>query len=253
MPHREPTMEGDIHHIFNRGVDKRKIFLNDQDYLRFILSLYILNDSNNKYDIWSNLNFNKQNTLKILSSTTGRSGRSTTGRSGRPVVDEIRKKLVEILAFILMPNHYHLIIRVLSDNGLSKFMQKVGMGYSQYFNKQNQRSGALFEGRYKNVPIKSDEQLNIIFNYVHTNPVELVEPGWKNTGVESKDKAMYQQNTYAWSSYNDYVGKSKFALITDRDFYLDIFGGPNGCRESVENWIEFKAQIANAPEYLKKI
>ncbi|OGZ58017.1 MAG: hypothetical protein A3F94_00580 [Candidatus Spechtbacteria bacterium RIFCSPLOWO2_12_FULL_38_22] len=244
MPYREPVNKGEVYHVFNRGVDKREIFLKNQDYLRFILALYILNDAENRYDIWTSLNFKKEATLSLL--------KSTIGTPGVPIVDT-RLRFVELLAFTLMPNHYHLIIRVVADNGLSKFMHKFGIGYSKYFNQQNKRSGFLFEGPYKAVKVKTDDQLLILFNYVHTNPVELVEQGWKTTGVQNEARALKQQNMYPWTSYHDYIGNLKFPIVTDRDFYLELLNNSEGCRSSVEDWIKFKAETADIPEYLKKV
>ena len=245
MPHRKSTYPGEIYHIFNRGVDKRKIFLDEQDYLRFILSLYILNDKNNKYDVWSSLKFNKNETLAIL---------STTGLPEGPVVTKDKRDcLVDILAFTSMSNHYHLIIREKIPNGIALFMQKFGGGYAQYFNGQYKRSGTLFESRYQAVRVKSDVQLAHLFNYVHTNQIEIVELGWKTAGVQDERRALSQLKTYPWTSYHDYVGDIKFPRITERDFYLDLFDGTNGCRQSVEDWVKFKAQNADLPDHLKKL
>ena len=152
-----------------------------------------------------------------------------------------------------MPNHYHLILKELKDNGTREFMHKFNGGYARYFNKQNQRSGALFEGPYKSVKVKTDNQLLILFNYVHTNQVALKEKEWKTVGVQNLQEALKQQNTYSWTSYHDYIGNPKFPLITERNFYLDLIGGSAGCRSSVEDWIKFKAEMADIPEYLKKL
>jgi len=223
-----------IYHIFNRGVDKRKIFYNNQDYTRFILALYILNDSKNKYDIWSSLKFEKHKTLNILKS-------ATTGMSGLPLA--IRKQpLVEILCFAQMPNHYHLLVRQIQENGVSKFMQKIGAGYVRYFNEQNDRKGSLFEGSYKAVPIKTDRQLINIFNYIHTNPVELVEPEWKDFKVKNKKNAIDYLKNYKWSSYRDYINIPTFPVITERSFFLDLLGGEEECKKHVIDWISFKAE-----------
>ena len=224
---------GGIYHVFNRGVDKRKIFNNNQDYTRFILGLYLFNDVNNKYDIWTSLNFKKQATLNIL--------RPTIGLPGNPIVGR-DNQLVEILAFVQMPNHYHLLVRQRQDNGISKFMHKLGGGYSKYFNQQNDRSGVLFQGPYKTVPIKTDAQLTIIFSYIHTNPVELIEPEWKELKVKNKKNAMQYLENYKWSSYRDYIGVPTFPAVIDREFFLDLLGGENECRKYIEDWVSFKAE-----------
>ena len=127
--------------------------------------------------------------------------------------------------------------------GISLFMQKLGTGYTEYFNEKYDRKsvGGLFQGRYKSVRIKSDSQLIAIFNYVHTNQIELIEAGWKELIVKNKKRALKYLETYRWSSYHDYVGKTTFPSITQRDFYLDLFHDYNGCRNAVEDWVSFKA------------
>lgn len=244
MRNRRQFEIGSIYHVYNRGVDRRTIFKNNQDYSRFILGLYYYNRIKPGPSIWTNIKDRPQKVFLPLVSNPAVS--DTAG-----LVDS-REPLVEILAFCLMSNHYHLILREITDNGITFFMQKMG-GYSRYFNKQNKRSGALFEGRYKDVHVKTDKQLLILFNYVHTNPVEIIEPGWKTTGVQDELEALRQQATYPWTSYYDYVDKPKFPLVTDRDFYLDLLGGSDGCRQSVEDWIKFKAETASLPKYLEKL
>src|SRR4030043_167877 len=110
---REKIVAGNIYHVLNRGVDKRKIFLNNQDYYRFIHDLFEFNDTNPVI----NFHHNKQDV-------------------GRPSIRKSRKLLVEILVFCLMPNHYHLLIRTKSDEGLSQFIKKLNGGYAKYFNEK---------------------------------------------------------------------------------------------------------------------
>ena len=166
MPRQNRKFEvGGVYHIFNRGVEKRKIFLKNQDYSRFILALEFLNNKQS-IDIWHAL-FRNDNL-------------STGGGTVPPPVDsrllirerlenfrgKKKKPIVEILAFALMPNHFHLILREIQEGGISLFMRKLG-GYSTYFNKQHNRVGPLLQGRYKSVQIKDEIQLGNIFNYVH--------------------------------------------------------------------------------------
>lgn len=225
---------GGVYHIMNRGVDKRKIFQKEQDYARFVLGLHFFNDTRSS-DVWTNLKYQTKETLAIL----GRPGNP----SGDTPSEDSRGRIVDLLAFSLMPNHYHLIIREILDDGISTFMQKLG-GYARYFNKQYDRSGALFQGRYKAVPIQDEIQLGNTFTYVHTNPVELKEPAWKDLKVENAQNALNWLATYRWSSYHDYTGKLSFPTVTQRGFFLDFYGGEHVCQKAVEDWIMFKAENA---------
>ena len=86
-------------------------------------------------------------------------------------------------------------------------------GYVGYFNKQYDRVGPLYQSRYKSVQVQTDEQLNVLFSYVHTNPVELVELRWKEFEVESERNAISFLETYRWSSYRDYIGNPTFSNL----------------------------------------
>lgn len=218
---------GGIYHIIQRGVEKRKIFTNSQDYSRFILGLeFFSRDAS--VDIWNLV------------------APGVPGTPGERIVrarEESAKPIVELMAFALMPNHFHLIVREIQEGGISLFMMKMG-GYSRYFNNQHNRIGPLFQSRYKMVPVKTDAQLSILFAYVHTNPVELVEPKWKDLKVVNRKKATDFLGDYKWSSYRDYLGLQNFSNATQCDFFLDLYGGTRGCRQMIEDWIYFKADNA---------
>ncbi len=226
-PPREFEIDG-IYHILNRGVEKRKIFLKNQNYHRFVLGMELFN-SHDFVDIWE---FVKGEPADLL----------TLKEKLEKYRTSKKDRLVELLAFVLMPNHYHLLIREIKEGGISFFMQKLNGGYSRYFNLQYKRVGSLFQGRYKAVPIETDGQLTTVFVYVHTNPLELKEPEWKGLlKVKNKAQAILWLESYRWSSYLDYIGKPNFSAVTQQEFFLDFFGGKNRCREVVEDWIKFNA------------
>lgn len=229
MPRKPRQFEtGRIYHIINRGVEGRKIFLKNQDYSRFILGLEFFN-TKKEVSIWD------------LIGRPARAGtvpaRAERLKKQRESTDE---PIVELMAFALMPNHYHLIVREIVSGGISLYMRKLG-GYSIYFNKQYNRNGSLFGSRYNCVEIKNDAQLFVTFNYVHTNPVELIEPMWKNQRVKNFNKAKDFLENYKESSYRDYIGISNFPDIIDKKFFLEFFGGEENCKKEVEDWIKFKA------------
>jgi putative transposase len=217
---------GGFYHIIKRGVNKEKIFRNGQDYSRFIFGLELFN-SQSYINLW-----------QILS----RSGDSlsTVGQRLQRVRERKEKPIVEIHAFCLMPNHIHLILREIKVGGISEFMRKFG-GFSTYFNKRYERSGPLFEGRYKAVPIQSDEQLANTFRYVHTNPVELWEPMWKEFCVQNPKEAIKRLEDYKPSSYRNYIGKENVASLVTTEFFSEFFGDQEACRGAVEDWVAFKA------------
>ena len=188
-----------IYHIYNRGVDKRDIFLNDTDRLRFLHQLYELNDEDSV-----------QNVKYYFDHRT----MSIEPRPGK-VQFERGRQMVDILAFVLMPNHYHLMLIQRIDNGIVRFMQKIGTGYTMYFNQKYKRSGSLFQGRFKAVHVNSNDQLIYLPHYIHTNPVSLNYGG--STSIEFLGK-------YRWNSLLDYIGTRNFPNITQREYLLEVFG-----------------------------
>ncbi len=119
---------------------------------------------------------------------------------------------MEILVFTLMPNHYHLMLRQISEDGIVKFMQKLGTGYTMYFNKKYDRVGSLSQGRFKAVHLTREEHLIHLPHYIHTNPYR-------------GSTSIYDLENYRWSSFPDYIGKKNFPAVTERCFLLDILGG----------------------------
>lgn len=136
-----PLITGEMYHICNRGTEKRGIFLDKWDYLRFYncLSLFNIDEPVLNYRLAQSEN------------------RSTD------------KPLVHIHAYSLLPNHYHLLLIQTAENGISEFIKRLAGGYSTYFNERHQRSGVLFQGRFKRVHIKTDEQRQYAFVYVNEN------------------------------------------------------------------------------------
>ncbi len=173
---------GGIYHIFNRGVDKRAIFLDEQDYRIFLYYLYIYLTPLDKvlkryHDLPLRL-FNKN----------------------------VSKK-VDLLAYCLMPNHFHFLIRAKEKNGISQFMKQLSNAYTHYFNNKYKRAGTLFEGSFKSVPIPTDELLMHTSRYIHLNPV-----------VANLSK----EPEYEWSSYKEYIDESPLKLCNTKTV-LDLF------------------------------
>ncbi len=222
-PPRQFEING-IYHVVKRATEGRIIFDKTQDPSRFILGLEFFNDPE-PINLW---------TLIAGSDPAKLGGRLEEQRNKK------QTSIVELLAFALMPNHIHLILREIRKNGISKYIQKLG-GYSTYFNKQYHRAGSLFQSRFKAIRVKDDIQLNAVFCYVHTNPIELWETGWKERRVKDPAEAIKKLEEYWASSYNDYIGKPRFPHAINRKFFLDFYGGEQQCRQAVEDWVRISA------------
>lgn len=210
----------EYYHIYNRGVDKRKVFLDRNDYIRFIHNLYEFNDQKRAPEF-----------VRIANHNIGGVGGSTSH------IEKPREKLVEVICFCQMPNHFHLILKQLIEDGVSRFMHKLGTGYTMAFNIKHKRSGSLFQGRFKSVHIENETYLTHLSRYTHLNPTELIEPGWKEVGIKNWEEINESLENYRWSSYPDYIGRKNFPSITDRELLLSIFGNEQEYKKFVKQWL----------------
>lgn len=238
MPVKRPQLvKGEIYHVILRGIENRKVFLDIEDILRFIFDLAEFNDK-------SQIINNFQNFLRIKKAFLNQDAASIKWdvipiRGSLcdiyKILDKNKEKefIVEILAICLMPTHIHLLLSPLIPNGISLFIQKLG-GYSTYFNNKYNRFGSLFHRPFKAVHIKTQEQLEIVVCYIHINPIELIEPKWKEKGVKDPKRAMRFLENYWCSSLPDYLGKKSLSGIIHRDFIDKIFKGPTAHRK----WIK---------------
>jgi len=214
-------METTIYHVLSRGVDKRKIFMDDEDYLRFIHDLFEFNDKEPTLNIGYLFKNQKNQYIDLRSQYI-----------------EKRKFLVNILAFCLMPNHYHLLIRPAVENGITLFMRKLNIGYAKYFNNKYERKGALFEGRYKSILITDQSHFIHLPYYIHLNSLDLKFPGWRNKEIKNYKEAMKFLESYRWSSFQDYIGKKNFPSVTQREFLLEFFEGSPNYKKDTLKWLK---------------
>ena len=203
--------------------------MTDQDYWRGIFSLY---------------EFNDEAPVVIREKRKIRSKKTARGpASGSFPEKENRKMLVEVLAFVFMPNHIHLLLRQKKEGGISRFLQKLNTGYARYFNEKYKRVGPLFQGRFKALHVENNEYLKTIFVYIHTNPLAIIEPGWKEKGISDAKKSKEFLEKYCWSSYLDYLGWGNFPSVTQREFLEQAFASREEMRNFVDNWIGYKEDL----------
>lgn len=204
-------------HVLNRGVDKRKIFLDDQDRFRFIHDLFEFNDT-------ASVDANHGRQFVQLMDVR------------RPSI--AREPLVDVLAFCLMPNHYHLLLTPRVENGIALFMKKLNGGFAKYFNERYERSGALFQGKYKKVEVNNEAHFLYMPYYIHLNPLDLMAPEWRGGVLNDRAKAIEFLDSYRWSSHLDYLGKQNFPSVTQREFLTDFFGGPKGYEKGIKDFLK---------------
>lgn len=150
--------ENAFYHVYNRGVEKRNIFLNRDDHLAF---------------------------LHLLKTALSPEQGATLPRNRRKKFHD----KIDLMAYCLMPNHYHLLLRQKTISGLTEFIRSVSTSYSMYFNKKYLRVGSLFQGIFKATDIRDENYLLWVSRYIHRNPPDF--------------------QTYPFSSYDDYLGRRK--------------------------------------------
>ena len=130
------------------------------------------------------------------------------------------------MADCLMPNHYHLILEEIESGGISKFMHKLGTGYTSYFNKKYERVGNFFQGTFKAVLVDKDLYLQYLLIYLNIiNPGGLIEPELKEKGVNNVDAVMKFAENYLWSTHQEYLGK-RDSIVIDKGELGKLFSEP---------------------------
>ncbi len=199
MANREPFAEDEWYHCYNRGVDKRKVFLDEGDFERFMLLLYVSNGTNRVH-----ISNTKKRTIAEIT-------QDASLDRGEP--------LVAIGAYCLMPNHIHLVLKQVKKGGLALFMQKVFTGYTMYFNKKYQRTGSLFAGVFKSKHLYDDRYFKKALSYIHLNTVELFEKNWKS-GVGDLKQIEKQLATYKHSSLSEFNSNNEEGLqLLDKNIF----------------------------------
>ncbi|MDO8424788.1 MAG: hypothetical protein Q7S70_02510 [bacterium] len=212
----------EFYHTYNRGVEKRKLFLGDSDYFRSVHDIYEFNDIN-------------------AAVNTDRRFEGFTKSLKSLGAEKARDRLVDIGVWGLMPNHYHFFSSPIKDNGLTVFHRKFGVGFANFFNTKYARSGALFQGRYKKVPVMGDRQALQLICYIHANPLDLWKPNWKEKGLtnsEIKNALKFLEN-YRWSSHLDWWGIKNFPSLIDSGFMHRFFKDSGEYRRFFIDWLRY--------------
>lgn len=194
-----------IYHIFNRGVRKSNLFFDEVDYRRWEELLYWCLHYDYPYSTYKmqlrQIRDDKVNPQTILQRL------NQTKRFKIPPV--------EILAYVHMPNHFHLILKQLTNNGITSFMHRIATGYSKYINEKYDFSGSCYQGPFKAVRVESDEQLIQLYRYIHINPLA--------SGLIKKGDLF----DYRWSSFPSFIAKYNNKILSKK-YLFDYFSKIEG-------------------------
>lgn len=207
-----PFAESEYYHVYNRGVEKRIIFLDEEDYRHFLYLMYLCN-----------------------------SERSITLRDVG-MAFERGKHIVAIGAYCLMPNHFHILIKQVDEGGISNFMKKLLTAYSMYFNRKYKRTGHLFEGVFKSRHVSSDQYLKYLYAYIHLNPAKKIDKNWKEKRTRSKKELLAYVVNSPHSSLAEYLVSPKriFSknILAPAEF-PSYFSRPRDHLEELFDWLNF--------------
>lgn len=212
---------GEFYHIYSRGVDKRNIFTNQDDYIRFTKLLFLCNGT-------------EPIVFRLI--------------QNQPL-DKIErgKKLASVGAYCLMPNHFHLLVRETTEGGITKYLGKLLTSYSMYFNKKHERVGTLFSSRFHAVHADSDEYLRYLFSYIHLNPVKIIKPNWREQNLADLDRSLIMKHlsAYPYSSYQDYASgnQNNRGQILNREDFPEYFQSVHDFSDFINDWLAYNDPI----------
>lgn len=208
----------EYYHIYNRGVENRDIFIDTTDYQRFLNGLLVFNA-----DIPMTMRAaNKLELSEILSLS----------------------KLTSIISYTLMKNHVHFLVRCNNENNLAKFLQKLFVGYTMYFNTKYQRKGVLFESGSKSKHVFEHRYLAHVIDYIHLNPLDYTMPEWRQHGIKSPEKAKQLLANYQFSSIHGIL-KLKYDPIIDINLTSELFPNTKELVASMLNWSSTNYEESN--------
>ncbi len=215
MPLRKiPLVNNQVYHVFNRSVGNIPIFKGIREYKRFSFSMFYYQNAKPP------MKLSKFNTLSI--------------KKRRKIISSLQEKrdlLVHIISYCLMPNHFHFVIKQISDDGIKIYLRVLTNSYSHYFNTKNDRFGALFGGRFKAVRIENDEQLLHVVRYVHLNPY---------TSYVVDDLKHLEE--YYFSSFPEYLGKTKNE-VCHKQLVLTQFRNIKKYKDFVYNQADYQRSL----------
>ena len=216
MPQRKIIIStGEIYHVFNRGVARMPIFSANNDFLRFLDVVDYCRFTNTPFSFSHFKKLPAEQKAEIMLG-----------------LQKEKNLHVEILAFCLMDNHYHFLVKQMAEKGITTWMSNVQNGYAKYYNSKNQRTGPLFQPRFQAVRIETDEQLLHVSRYIHLNP---------STGYLTTIEALGQ---YPWSSLPYYLGLPYKYIFISSEEILKLSNGKKNYREFVFNQAEYQRELA---------
>ena len=215
MPGRKVVLaNNEIYHVINKGVASQPIFANNWQYQRALNILFYYQNRELPLKYSHFIVESSKNRDKILANLRSE-----------------KKFWAEIIAYCLMPNHFHFLLKQKADHGISKFMGNFANSYTRYFNSRQKRSGPLFQGKFKAVRIETEEQLLHVSRYIHLNPCTAYVI--KNIG---------DLENYSFSSYPEYLGKTSLQFC-NKEMIFNYFKSKRLYQDFVFNQADYQRSL----------
>lgn len=215
MPGRKiPLVTNQIYHVLNRGIASKPVFLAKKDYQRTLKIIWYYQNQNPPLSYSHFLRLPVKQKSEILERLKNK-----------------EKFLVEIIAFSLLPNHFHFLLKQTQENGVSIFMSNLTNSYTRYFNTKNKRTGPLFQGKFKAIMVETDEQLLHLSRYIHLNPY-----------TSYVVKTFKDLEDYPYSSLPEYLGRSR-ANFFQKEIVLNQFKNVNSYKRFVFDQAEYQRKL----------
>jgi putative transposase len=208
-----PLVTNEIYHIYNRGIDRRPTFTTIREYQRAIEAIKFYRFTRPPLRLSKFLRLEEEGKSEVLQ------------------LLQKKDKLIRILCYCLMPNHFHLLLKQDRDKGIAKFLSNVQNSYTRYFNTRHDRDGSLFLNQFKAVRIETDEQLLHVCRYIHLNPY---------TGFVVKSLAELEK--YPWSSLPDYISRDATTFV-ERDMILGYFRNTDQYKRFVFDQADYQRRL----------
>ena len=222
MPRRYiPLIEGEYYHVFNRGVEKRTIFTDKRSYKRFIDTLFYYSYVKPPMRFSNFVKLSIEKRLEFLDS----------------LLNEPRH--ISICCYVLMPNHFHLLIRQEMNGNISTFIKTLSISYTRYFNTRIKRIGPLFQGQFKAIRVESEDQLTHVSRYIHLNPY--------TSYIVS---TLEELQAYSWSSLPAYLTKINQSLNCDFKPVLSNFKNIESYWQFIKDHADYQRKLDNIKHLL---
>ncbi|TRZ83500.1 hypothetical protein D4R86_00705 [bacterium] len=213
---------GEYYHIYDHGVEERKVFVDEYDFKRALVCLGVFNDT-------------KPSPEKLF-----RFVKNPLQLTKRYNPDN-RDRLVDIIAFTLLPTHYHFFLQERQEKGISRFMHCFNKGYARYFNLKYERRGTLWESAFGAKLIDNEAYFTHIMTYIHLNILDLHHPQWREGNIKNWEKVAGEMKNYPWSSYSYYrTGKSDppflNLIITKPDWLSEYYPKLDDFEKDLRLW-----------------